>query len=336
MRNSRNKLHPMMARVVWATLVVCACLIVGGVLAFAQETTVPDKTYGEGGSKTTTITKVEPTTLTTIKITDGKGIRREYYQTSVVDKTGKKQVETTTLFDCKGEMTYKKEVEYDIFGNETYFGEERYKDGKLVSGFKRETDANGKKTSQKYDSKTGKYEDIALEAGPTSSEISTPPRDTSTCTACKANEIVGEFQFIREDAQPDRFNTYGLTTDYTRFLNSSCSVGVTGDFNIDFRTGNGADLTKTSFLGGITFIPFKGAKTTDKVTISTHALFGVSHFSSTAGSVSSTDNSFTMKLGGAVDINVTNRFFIRAQYRLTMPRRSSALLHRTTCSSALA
>jgi len=49
----------------------------------------------------------------------------------------------------------------------------------------------------------------------------------------------------------------------------------------------------------------------DKVSFSAHALFGISHFSSSAGSVTSTDNAFTMKLGGALDVNVNNHFFIR-------------------------
>jgi len=128
-------------------------------------------------------------------------------------------------------------------------------------------------------------------------------------TSFKRNEAVGLFAIIREDAQPKRFNTYGATVDYTRFLNPA--IGITGDFNANFRTQNGADLSKISLLGGVTIIPFTGAKTTDKVTVATHALLGVSHFSSTAGSVSSTDNAFTMKLGGQVHVNVNNKFFIR-------------------------
>jgi len=128
-------------------------------------------------------------------------------------------------------------------------------------------------------------------------------------TSFKRNEAVGLFAIIREDAQPKRFNTYGATVDYTRFLNPA--IGITGDFNANFRTQNGADLKKVSFLGGVTIIPFPSAKTKDKVTVSTHALLGVSHFSSTAGSVSSTDNAFTMKLGAALDVSVTRNFFIR-------------------------
>ena len=59
-------------------------------------------------------------------------------------------------------------------------------------------------------------------------------------TSFKRNEAVGLFAIIREDAQPKRFNTYGASIDHTRFLNPT--VGITGDFNVNFRTQNGADL----------------------------------------------------------------------------------------------
>ena len=55
-----------------------------------------------------------------------------------------------------------------------------------------------------------------------------------------------------------------------------------------------------------------GATTEDRATVFMHALFGGAHFKADFGAGSDfTDNSFTMKLGGGVDINVTNNFFIR-------------------------
>jgi hypothetical protein len=315
MRNSKSKLQRMATPGVWASLVVCACLLAGGASAFAQEptdTTVPDDTYGAGGTKHTGTWKSDDASYTALQIKDGKGIEREFHYTEVSRLTGAFTAETHSYWDCEGNLTYEKQVVYDTLGNEFFLDERTFKDGKQIQGFQRTTDKDGKKTSKGYDNKTGKYQvvsEIAFETG--REEISTPPRDTTICNVCKPNYFIGEGQLIREDAQPDRFNTYGLTVDYTRFLGSSCRVGLTGDFNADWRTRNDADLTKTSFLGGITVIPFKGATTTDKVTVSTHALFGISHFNSTAGSVSSTDNAFTMKLGGAVDVNVTNNFFVR-------------------------
>src|SRR5205085_2108920 len=61
-------------------------------------------------------------------------------------------------------------------------------------------------------------------------------------TSFKRNEAIGLFAIIREDAQPKRFNTYGTTIDYTRYLKST--IGVTGDFNANFRTQNETGLSK--------------------------------------------------------------------------------------------
>ena len=127
-------------------------------------------------------------------------------------------------------------------------------------------------------------------------------------TGSKPNEITLTFSFIREDSDP-RFNTYGFNGSYTHYVNPT--VGLTGDFNGHFKTEGGVDLSKYSVLGGVTVVPFEGAKTTDKVTVSTHALFGISHFKADSGISRFTDNAFTMKLGGAVDVNVNENFFIR-------------------------
>jgi len=127
-------------------------------------------------------------------------------------------------------------------------------------------------------------------------------------TPFKPNQAVGLFSVIREDSTP-RFNTYGFNGTYTRFINST--VGITGDFNAHFREQNGTDLSKISSVGGFTFVPFDGAKTTDKATVSFHALFGVSRFKADSGVGSFTDNAFMMKLGAALDVNAFNNFYIR-------------------------
>ena len=133
-----------------------------------------------------------------------------------------------------------------------------------------------------------------------------PP--TGTPPSFKPNEINFNFSFIREDSDP-RFNTYGFNGSYTYYFNPT--VGITGDVNAHFKNESGADLSKYSVLGGVTVVPFEGAKTTDKVTISMHALFGVSHFKADNGVSRFTDNAFTIKLGGAVDVNVNEHIFIR-------------------------
>jgi hypothetical protein len=146
-----------------------------------------------------------------------------------------------------------------------------------------------------------------LEDSPSTPQPKTPVKKL-VITPFKRNQAAGLFSIIREDSTP-RFNTYGFNGAYTYFLNPS--VGLAIDFNAHFRQQNGTDLSKIGVLGGLTFVPFVGAKTTDKATLSLHALGGISHFKAKNAISTFTDDAFYMKLGGALDINVTNNFFIR-------------------------
>lgn len=123
------------------------------------------------------------------------------------------------------------------------------------------------------------------------------------------DEVAGGFSLIREDSDPESFNTYGFDASYTRYLNER--VGFTGDFSGNFRERNGAELSKYSLLGGLTLLPFEYADADDRVRVFLRGLAGVSHFKADFGTGSFTDNSFTAKLGGGVDIDVTKNFFIR-------------------------
>lgn len=135
-----------------------------------------------------------------------------------------------------------------------------------------------------------------------------PPAKEKEVSQTGNNEATILINLIREDASPS-FNTYGFNGSATHYFNST--FGVTGDFNANFKSEGTVDLRKISILGGVTFVPFEGVKRSDKVTVSLHTLFGVSHFSSDNGTINFTDNAFTMKLGGAVDVNVKRNFFIR-------------------------
>jgi hypothetical protein len=123
------------------------------------------------------------------------------------------------------------------------------------------------------------------------------------------NEISAGFTTIREDASPENFNTYGFDVAYTHFLNRS--VGVTVDFNTLWRQRFGTDLNKTSLLGGVTVMPFDGAKIDDKVTVSFQALVGVAHLKAENRTTSSTDNALTAKIGGSLSIKINRHFGIR-------------------------
>ena len=326
MKNEKGNSTLLTPRTLRLGLVICVVLLAYSVSAFAQTPgTYPDNTY-PGGSKEvgktveTKDTSGNKVLLNAIGISDSNKVIRELHLTHTDPVTKKVVSQSDWYYDCKGKLTSSREVKYDQLGNEIYRKEEKFKDGKQTSGSERGTDQNGKKFKRSHNPKTGKYEDVdvAFEAP---SEISAP-RDTSVCPINNyANQIFVGFNIIREDSTPDNFNTYGFDFSFTHNFvrdntkNSAIShrVGVTADFNMNFRKLNGVDLTKTSALGGATFrlLPTMG-DAVGKANITAHVLFGISHLKSSVGSVSTSDNSFTMKLGGALDVNVTPRIFIRA------------------------
>jgi opacity protein-like surface antigen len=318
MKNKNNK--PIVAKrhAIWASLIVCACLALGGASAFAQDTptTVPDDTYGKGGTKTTETIKSDDSTGTVVTIRDGKNTVREYHTTEVYKITGKTKVEHHEYRNCQAQMTYSKSVHYDILGNETSFSDMKYKDGKEESGFQRETNENGKKKNQSYNKKTGKYEDVAFDAGPASNEISTPPRDTSTCDDTKPFELFLGFNYMRAPAESAK-NLLGFNASL--FYNVTPHVGIGGEFTGVFGSTTetvgtipfDTSLHRFTYMAGPQFIVGKhyGVK------YSVHALFGGVHDTTktTIGttSVSSSANAFAMAFGGGVDINLNNHLAVR-------------------------
>src|SRR5437016_7121337 len=217
----------------------------------------------------------------------------------------------------KEQLFYRTSVSYYASGEKHSVTDQRYKGGDFmnpVSGVDRLYAPDGsEERSRRWNPKEEKWEKWEKAPESTSDEISAP-RDTSVCPINNyANQLVGGFNIIREDSTPDNFNTYGLDLSFTHNFvrdntkNSAIShrVGVTADFNMNFRNLNGVDLTKTSVLGGVTLIPFHGLTTADKVTISLNALAGIAHLKSSVGSVSTSDNSFTWKVGGALDVNLS-------------------------------
>lgn len=137
------------------------------------------------------------------------------------------------------------------------------------------------------------------------------PEETSGTPAEKPrrNEVAGGFSLIREDSDPENFNTYGFHASYTRYLNET--VGLTGDFSANFRERGGVDLTKTSYTGGVTVFPFAPANGDDRVRVFARGLFGVSHLKADIGTASFTDNAFAAHLTGGVDIDVSGPLFVR-------------------------
>lgn len=308
-------------RALWFGLLIGVSVVVCQTPASAQQTVKDDDSYGKGGKSYTFEVDRKNDTFTSIEYRDSKYRKREARATSVSKKTGKKLYDNLYLYDCNEKLTYSREIKYDDEGKEILFEEKSFENGKQIAGYRNgvyeDPDYEGsvqkrfRSFEEKFDPETGKYKKFFLfdERTP-KSEIGIPERDTSTCpvNALPPNEILGAFSLIREDSDPEGFNTYGLDARYTRALSED--VGVTANVNLHFQERGGVDLRKLSVLGGVTFWLFDGAKRDDRVTFSTHALAGWSNLNSSVGPVSATANSFTMKLGGRMDINVTNGFFV--------------------------
>lgn len=127
------------------------------------------------------------------------------------------------------------------------------------------------------------------------------------------NEFALGFSTIREDSDPDRFNTYGFNAAYTRYLTER--FGLTGEFGAHFRQRGALDISKYTYLGGITVLPFEGATTEDRATVFTHALFGAANnrftFDNGVTRVSTSDTALAMALGGGVDLKVNKNVAVR-------------------------
>ena len=312
------------------TLVLALFCMIMNNSAFAQDKktgdkkTEADKTYGtddkgKTGKKTTGTEKVSDKdegeyTEIFIKVYDPRGTLRETHLTKIYVNEGKRKEEFSHYYDCNGLTSMDRAIHYDILGNEEYFFEMRFiaegegKGSRVVSGFIREIDSNGKKHIKRFNSKTREFEEVALNTTPESNEINFEP-DKSTCpVSYMANEIGISFTLIREDSQPDPFNTLGGSFSYTRFL--SGVFGLTGDIDATFKSQTGQDLSKYTFLAGVTVLPFPDNGNTDNLSIFAHALAGESSLINKYGSSKFTDHAFTLDLGAGLMVNLNKNFGI--------------------------
>ncbi len=95
----------------------------------------------------------------------------------------------------------------------------------------------------------------------------------------------------------------GFNLDGTYYF--ARALGLTADFQYHHKDFGGGDTASVfSFHGGPRFKARSG-----KAEPFAHALFGVTHVSLNPGSVS--DNAFSMKLGGGLDVAAAKHFAIR-------------------------
>ncbi len=89
-------------------------------------------------------------------------------------------------------------------------------------------------------------------------------------------------------------------------LNMTRSIALVTAFSGGYGTEAGADLAYYTYVGGPRFSLHRG-----RASLFTHALFGASGLTASAGGVSATENAFAMTLGAGVDVRVAPRIAVR-------------------------
>jgi hypothetical protein len=254
--------------------------VVGGVvlltLALAPDVwarqSVPDSTYGSGGTKTTSVTKdADGTTHKTDTYRDKSGTVRESFtettdaggrSTSVdqeFDDTGAKRYEEELHYDPTGRLVYDREEEYNIYGI-PYWGDIF------------EIGPNGEKTYKAYNPESQQYEPY------------TPKRWLWFLPAQKASISDGLYlagAAVLEDSA-SAFFTYGVEASYTRALwngaGTHAPVGLMADVQWTRGTSDEQTYTKLQVLGGLALC----ASVRRDVYVGVHILGGVSHVSASS------------------------------------------------------
>ena len=123
-------------------------------------------------------------------------------------------------------------------------------------------------------------------------------------------EIFGGYQYSRISGE----NFNGWTGAVTGNVNNW--LGITADVSGAYKSESGASLNTYNFLFG----PTVSYKQSEKVKPFAHVLFGVSHANAGFFSLSASDNSFAMALGGGLDVGFSKNMAVRlvqADYLLT-------------------
>lgn len=299
-------------------LIIC---IASHLHVYAQKPdTRPDNTYGEGGTKTTTSTKLKDggsETKTTIKDKDGN-VKEEK---TITINNSKEEIETTDYYDNNGKKKRHTQTQKDANGNTIYQLDENYKDGVITSG-ELTDNTTGKNEKKKYNPNTEKYEPV--------NEGQSTPYDFKLPDF--SNDVITAVSLIYEDSY-NRFFTYGINVAYIHALNPN--IGITGDAGIYSGSDNGINYTKIQVLGGINLLPHPHGN--NRVLFSPHLLAGIVtiHSKYKMASYSSSSSAFSMAAGTDVAIGLNNRaaIAVRADYNPAFP--SGGVAHNFRLSTGL-
>jgi opacity protein-like surface antigen len=120
-------------------------------------------------------------------------------------------------------------------------------------------------------------------------------------------QVFGGYTYTRFDADGTGVNTHGWNAALAG--NFTDHLGIVGDFTGDYSTTAGAHTHLYSYMFGPQAFAHCG-----RWTPFVHALFGTSHLDVNLPGPNGfdfKDRSFSMKLGGGVDVNLTDHIAVR-------------------------
>jgi len=112
-----------------------ACALFVAPPAWAQKSVVPDRTYGEGGSREIEVRTAEDGTKTTeVTVKDKNGTVREHHKHTEDPHKANAVSDTHEWWGADGKKTREAWIDFDSMGETIYWHEEGYENGSMNSG----------------------------------------------------------------------------------------------------------------------------------------------------------------------------------------------------------
>jgi len=293
-----------MSRVARIALYVLAFVLVA---AAAAAQTVPDTSYGPGGTKETkTVTHPDGAVEKTTTWRDKSGTIREQ-ESDITEKNGARAT-TYTEYDAKGDKEYEEAGKWDQYGYKDYWREEDYKSGVLAEGDIWEWDPDRRETIHKiWDAKQQKYVEVKKLRIDILKKIGAFKKESLLDTAFY---VGAEVKF--ED-NGNYFATGGVDASYVRPIDPRLGLMIDGDWARG--TQDNSELTKVQIMGGLALCEHVH----NQVSLQPHLLGGLSHVMPQNQPDAQATNSFALAVGAdlGVRLNRSSSVVIRADYNPT-------------------
>ena len=269
-------------------------------LISSNSTVEPDKTFGNGGTKTITIKQYMVKNVTgndssvvesrLVSYKDSKGRTWEEHDTIINTTTMTKNI-IEDQFDEKGRLIHTKTTFLDAAGQLIEFYERRYKDGEKTYDYRE----YGTGEKEIFDPKTGKTTKIpAPNSEPKKDEPPAerpkydliPDLSPSTYTdidyATPTDKISLAPGILHFGDNSGHYNSFGITGSYTHYLNPHFGVSLNaGFFNHKTSGGNATESYKQvlnlyNYTAGVDLIPGQGQ--INHLGFAAHAYAGYSNY----------------------------------------------------------